>query len=228
MFVMGCQDAVHSVATAALSAVTTFITEVRDAPEIMALKPVISPMLSVMEKCLREGDEDMFIEGMDVIQECCTLEQPLINDHIEVIVQFIISIISNKEAESSVKKSAGQTLMNIIEYRPKLFAKKNLVAPTMTVLMDMVAKEESSAAGSLFTFAHAEDGVHEEDDDEEYNEEEDEKLDVQRLVQTIIDTMAIHVPSKYFVEPALALCSQVSDKMLSTTSEIILIYILLI
>lgn len=30
------------------------------------------------------GDEDIVIEALDVLQECVEMEQPLINDHIEV------------------------------------------------------------------------------------------------------------------------------------------------
>ena len=30
------------------------------------------------------GDEDVVIEALDVLQECVEMEQPLINDHIEV------------------------------------------------------------------------------------------------------------------------------------------------
>jgi hypothetical protein len=37
---------------------------------------------------------------------------------------------------------------------------------------------------------------------------EDDEENTQRLAQQIIDTMAIHVPSKYFSEPALQLCGQ--------------------
>lgn len=88
MFVMGCQDAVSNVATAALSATSAFIIELGNEPEIMILQKVINPMLDVMNKCLQAGDEDIVCEGLDVINECCMLEQPLINDHIEVTNSF--------------------------------------------------------------------------------------------------------------------------------------------
>ena len=96
--------------------------------------------------------------------------------------------------------------MNMIEFRPKLFAKKNLVGPTLTVFMEMIAKEDASAAGSLFSFTNPE--ILGDDDDDDDDEESD--LDIQRLAQTAIDMMAIHIPSKYFVDTALALCGQVS------------------
>lgn len=97
--------------------------------------------------------------------------------------------------------------MNLVENRPKLFGIANLVHPTLVVLMGMIAKEDSSAAGNLFSFTPANNGVL--DDNDEEDEDYSPELDVQRLAQTIIDTMAISVPSKYFAEPALALIAQV-------------------
>src|SRR5688572_21024817 len=115
-----------------------------------------------------------------------------------------MSIVQNKDHETAVKQSAGQTLMNIIEARPKLIAKKGLVGPTLAILMEMIAKEDSSAAGALFCFSTP-DGIL---DDEDDDEDESPDMDVQKLSQTIIDCMAINIPSKYFVEPALTLCAQ--------------------
>lgn len=120
-------------------------------------------------------------------------------------MQFCLSILASKDYESGVQQSAGQTLINIIEFRPKLMAKKNLVGPTLATLMEMIAKADSSAAGSLFSF-NAREGVL---GGEEESEDEDEpEMDIQRLAQTTIDCMAINIPSKYFIDPALALCAQ--------------------
>src|SRR5690349_18698249 len=84
MFVMGCQDPVPDVATAAMSATSAFIMELANEPEVMILQVVITPMLHVMNTCLQRGDDDLVIEGLDVVQECCNLDQPLVNDHLEV------------------------------------------------------------------------------------------------------------------------------------------------
>jgi hypothetical protein len=36
------------------------------------------------------GDEDIVVEALDVLQECIEMEQPLVNDHIEVRSPVII------------------------------------------------------------------------------------------------------------------------------------------
>jgi hypothetical protein len=111
-------------------------------------------MFAVMAKCLASGEDETVIVGLEVIQECTQLEQPIINDHLDVIVQFILGIIAKKEHEASLRNASAQTLMNIIEARPKLLAKKALVGPMLTILMEMIAKEDASAAGMLFAFSN--------------------------------------------------------------------------
>lgn len=207
MFEMGCQDASSKVAEAALSATACFIKELGSEGEIMTMGRVVSSMLAVMGKCLQNGSEDTVVEGLDVIQECCALDQPLVNDHLEPIIHFVMGILQSKgEYDSAVTQSAGQTLINIIEFRPKLLAKKNLVTPVLSALMDMIAKEDSAAAGSLFSFSNR-DGVLADGDDEN-DEDYSPEMDVQRLAQTIIDCLALNIPAKHFVSVALSMVAQ--------------------
>jgi len=70
-------------------------------------------------------------------------------------------------------------------------------------MVNIIARSTKSSAGSVFAYSNK-------DDDSEDEEEEDEEVALQRVAQTCLDTMAITISSKYFVEPALALCAQVS------------------
>ena len=117
-----------------------------------------------------------------------------------------MTILQTESYDAAVKQSAAQTLMSMIENRPKLIAKKELVTPLLTAMVDMVAKSDSSAAGSLFSFG--EDKVRNDDDDDEDDDDFSNAMDVHRQAQTIIDCMAINIPSKHFVMPALNLCAQ--------------------
>jgi hypothetical protein len=84
MFCLGCQDVVNDVAEAAMKATTAYITALANVPEVMELVQVITPIMNVLQGCLQRGDEEVVQEGLEVIQECFMMEQPLINDHIEV------------------------------------------------------------------------------------------------------------------------------------------------
>lgn len=84
MFIMGCQDASQAVAVAALKATGAYTCALANEDEALILRDVIAPMLHVMNLCLQKGDEEIVVEALDVIQECCYSDQPLVNDHIEV------------------------------------------------------------------------------------------------------------------------------------------------
>lgn len=143
---------------------------------------------------------------VDVSQE--TVFTPIYR--VQTIVPFLVTILQTESYDAPVKQSAGQTLIIMIENRPKLVAKKELVTPLLTAMVEMVAKSDSSAAGSLFSFGEnrgasgEEEGEDDEDDDDDFSN----AMDVHRLAQTIIDCMAMNIPSKHFVNPALTLCAQ--------------------
>jgi hypothetical protein len=80
----GCNDSSNEVAVAAVKSATVFIGALSDEPEVMAFEPVLAPAMSVMEKCLASGDEDVVAEGLDMFQECVSMDQPLVNNHAQV------------------------------------------------------------------------------------------------------------------------------------------------
>lgn len=89
MFIAGCQDASTTVAVDAMNAAANYFKFLVDqpseqSPEIMQMESVIVPMLVVMQGCLQRGDENIVAEGLVVFQEICNMDQPLINNHLEV------------------------------------------------------------------------------------------------------------------------------------------------
>lgn len=204
MFLMGCADPNTTVSIASMKSTASYIQAISNKPEVMKLQAVLTPMLTVMNQCLQAEDNDAVLVGLEVLTECVSQEQPLLNEHLEIITPFLISMMSNDELDDGIRQSAGQTLISFFEWRPKIMAKKNLVEPVLTALMMILAKDDKSAAGSLFSLAYEDKHVDDEDD-EDYNPDE---FDMQRLVQSCIDQMAIKLPSKYFVQSALNLCSQ--------------------
>jgi hypothetical protein len=120
------------------------------------------------------------------------------------MVQLCLNIMQGDNYETSVRNAAAETLLQMIEHRPKLIAKQNLVPPILGSLMDMISKSDVSAAGNLFSFADTAPVVAGEDDDED-----DDKFNVQRMAQSMIDQMAIFIPSKFFADPALDLVAKV-------------------
>jgi hypothetical protein len=171
----------------------------------MIFQGVISQLLHVMQKCLENGDEDVVAEGLDLIQECAAMEQPLVNDHIQNIVPFTVQIIGNFSLESSTRNAAGQTILSIIELRPKLLAKQNLIQPILEVFVQAIANSDSSGCGTLYSIGDRK-FEEEDDDDEEYTP----ATEVTEIAQMCLDRMALSMTSKSFAGPALSVVSDVS------------------
>ena len=55
MFTAGCQDPVNAVSISALAATAAYINALSNDPDVMLLKCVLTPMLSVMHACLQRG-----------------------------------------------------------------------------------------------------------------------------------------------------------------------------
>jgi hypothetical protein len=172
----------------------------------MIFQGVVSQLLHVMQKCLENGDEDVVAEGLDLIQECAAMEQPLVNDHIQNIVPFTVQIIGNFSLESSTRNAAGQTILSIIELRPKLLAKQNLVQPILEVFVQAIANSDSSGCGTLYSIG---DRKFEEDDDDD--EDYTPATEVTEIAQMCLDRMALSMTSKSFAGPALNVVSNVSS-----------------
>jgi hypothetical protein len=86
MFSTGCQDGSVDVAMAAMDAASALVSAIADEPEIMHFTGVITPMVTVMQRYLpSEEHEDIVVKGLNVLQECISNDQPLINDFIPVI-----------------------------------------------------------------------------------------------------------------------------------------------
>jgi hypothetical protein len=202
LIMQGCQDPSTKVAVEAMESTSNYVRNLGNTREIMHLVPVMRPLFEVMARCLANHDEDLVCEGLSLIQECFELEEPLINDFVEDIVNFSLSIVNGNDIEQDLMESAGQTLIATMQHRPKLFAKKGMVAPTLSVLMGIVARSDPAAFEALYQLADKRDD--DEDDDDEFNPEHSR----QKMAQMIMDYMAIHVPSKYFMDIALNMISQ--------------------
>lgn len=201
MMIVGCSDTVKDVKVQALKATTSFIQGMEDCPEVMAFEPVLRPLLGVMQVCMDDAPE-VVENGLWVIAEAVDKEQPLVNGHIDSLVPFIVHIIENDKIDFSVRSSAVQTLQALVEHRPKLISKANMVPPILQAMTNLIAAIDPTKAGKLFTMgANEKEGILEdEDEDEDYEDEEAQAL---RFPGFIIDTMAINIPQKYFNTPAL-------------------------
>jgi hypothetical protein len=160
---------------------------------------VISPLLIVMQRCLESGDDDVVAEGLELIQTCTAMEQPLVNDHIRSIISFTVQIIGNAELESATRNASHQTMLRIIQLRPKLLARQTLVQPLLEVFVQAIANSDSSGNGTLYTIGNRR--LQETDDDEDATG--------LREIAQYLDKMALSLTSRSFSGPVFSIVSRV-------------------
>ena len=203
MICSGFADSDSTVAVASLGALTAYMDAISDDPSVMVLQSTLSPMLEVMHKCIESGDEEVVAEGLDVIQECALMDSPILNDHIEHVVPFAVEVMKTIDYEVATRNAAGQAVLNIVENRPKLLAKKGMVEPVLGALVEMLASTDSSGTGTLFSMAEMQPQEEDDDDDDDYTPE----METQEIAQMCLDKMAFSITSRTFIGPALRICA---------------------
>ena len=195
----GLQSTSPDVVKASLNGMRDFMVSITDKDEVIQLQALIGPVLAATTNLLNAGDEDLVTDGIEVLQEASGIEKPIINDSIDQVVLLVVNILEHESIDPSIQQSAGSCLMSIIENRPKLIAKKGMVAPIVQTMVKIISKSDAPAAGSLYTMATDKKG-----DEESYDDDEGPA----EIAQTCLDLMACNVGAKYFAQPALSICAE--------------------
>jgi len=202
LFTVGIRDPDVTVRTSCFHAITIFIEQFNiddQNQNVMVLQPLLGVVLDTLTAQLANGNEDTVVDGLEIFSVCGQSRQPLINDIIPRLMAFLADVIcSDSITEEGTKNSAGDTFREIVVNRPKAVGKANLVHQCLGKLITKLAQIPGSAVGSIFNFNAS---LQEGDDDEE-----DPTVVTARIIQECIDSMAIHIPKKYFVDVALKMC----------------------
>lgn len=217
LLVAGCDDSVDSVAEAATAGVIKCIPTIEERQDIMDFSPVIPSFLEVIRRCIVNEEDTLVILGFQHLQMTFPFHQPLINDHIEAITTFILTLLldTTLDYDSSVKEEAINTLVNLIETLTKQFAKKKLIKPTLSMLMNRIAEEKGCVIKDFQDKRN--------DDIEEENEAIDHEEAPNDMIQTcheLIDVMAMTIPAKYFANTVFKMCEEALSSSSSSDIDI--------
>ncbi len=209
VLLIGCQDSADAIAEAALTAIAKCLPVLEHNSDLMALSPIFPPFLELLRRCLENGEDELVVSGFESLQETFSFEQPLINEHIEAIVRFILELLLDTELDHdrSVKDAASDTLVYLIERRGKQFVKKKLVKPTLLMLLGCIAQEN----GCVLQDSLSQQTRKREQGD--VNENEENENATLESCQSLIDKMAKVIPAKSFA----AIVFEMSDEAISST-----------
>ena len=206
MFINGFQDTASDVAMEALRATVVFVDMIIDKNEVQQLQIVINPLIALITSALQNGNEDLVRSAFEVLDAFMQSDKPIINDSIETIVTMCVNVLDARDVDPSIHTGAFQTLITAFECRPKLIAKKNMVAPIITAMVNIIARSDESI-NSLY-----QNRIDNNADDDDNDDDDDESP--AQLAKYCLDTMALSISAKHFAQPALSIiaeCFQSTD-----------------
>lgn len=193
VLVAGCEDSVYAVAKAAAAGVMNFISTLQAVKEgIMDFSPVIPSFLGVLRRFLANEEDALVILGFEHLQLIFTFPEPIINDHIEAIIEFIFSIFlySDRDYDRSLKDVAADTFISLLQTQE--FLKQEFIERTLSRLINRIAEEK----GCVVNLS-----------------QEDAKNNVIRYCHEMIGVMAEEIPANCFVDIAF----KIPEKALSSS-----------
>lgn len=165
---------------------------------------LVPGMLQVARACLEQGEEEIVSQVLDVFSELASTSTSVLTPTIPEVVQFCLQVLKSDALQSSTQDVAGMVVMALAEEKPKSLGKKGLVPDIVATLLHMMAVSQDNAAGELLSTFDGRDEEEDEEDDYDGPSGQD-------IAQRCLDALAIHVPSKYFYGPTMALIGQGLD-----------------
>ncbi|CAM9783964.1 unnamed protein product [Ascophyllum nodosum] len=165
----------------------------------MKFRSLVQPCLQVAKGCLLRGDDTTVSVTLEVFADLCSSPLSLVNAHADELVDFLLHILGDANAEMNLKDSSALVLTQLAEAKPKVLAKTGKVPIILRVLMNLIAEYKGSAANALFNYQAL--------DEDEDDDEEDDGPNSQSIAQACLDALALHLPTKHTFGPLMDLCN---------------------
>lgn len=110
--------------------------------EVKAFRDLLPAMVTVLQQCLTNGDEDDAAKGIEVFDNLLLIEAPLLSKHISQLIEFFVGISANKNHGDKVRVSALSFLMWTTVYQKNKLMKLRLVSPIINSIFPIAAEED--------------------------------------------------------------------------------------
>lgn len=223
---------VHKAAIQSLGQLMSFWAE--EEVEIDSLAPLLPTLLQVASRSASTNtanansgtggtavivDEDFLSTVLDVLYDLAYSSAQSLQVHMNVTIEFCLSVLRNTEFELRVRDAAALVIATTAEAKPKTFGRATeLLGYTLDTLFQLMQDSSESAAGALFESNPAwradliEDGANA-DDINDFDNDFDNPTETS-MAQGTLDMLACEIPKKYIWQPCLQRCL---ERMSNTT-----------
>jgi len=157
--------------------------------EVAIIEGFIPAMVGVIDKCLKKGDEDNVIAGMEVFNDLVESKVPVIHKHAEQLTKFNLKIAAAKdELPMTVRKQAANFATWMCKAKPKTVIKHNFVQPFLTLCINLVIESHADDSVSMPNSAAADDDASDEDEKTAF-------LSAIGIACDLLDELFLNIPS---------------------------------
>ncbi|KAL1920186.1 uncharacterized protein VTP21DRAFT_1332 [Calcarisporiella thermophila] len=125
----------------ALSKLAEYIEEDNKA-EAKMFRDLVPSMVTVLQQCIAEGDENGAEKGFELFDNCLMLEAPLLSDHLAQLIEFFLNVASNQQCDDSIRVMALSFMMWIPIYKKSKLRSLKLVTPIIQRILPIGAEDE--------------------------------------------------------------------------------------
>ena len=201
----GLTDENQKVQVSALKSLGNLMAYLADEDESVAVFAGLVPtFLQAASSCQSRNDEDAIQTVNDVMYDLSHSSCKEIAAHIPSFIGYALQVLGDKNLELTTRDSAALVISTLIEFKPKLVAKKANVDLLIETFMNLIEDAKESAAGAFFDNnpAWKEDAANEDDsDDEDYDGPTQ-----CGMAQGCLDMLACNLPQKYIFQPIITKC----------------------
>ncbi|KAK4088928.1 hypothetical protein Purlil1_6781 [Purpureocillium lilacinum] len=162
----------------AIGAILMIVEPEEDAQALQALQSFLPHMVNILKATVEAGDEESYKVIFEVFHSFLAYDSSILAVHLRDLLQFMIGLASNNNAEDDARTQALGFLIQCVRYRRmKIQAMRDMGAELMVKAMHIVTALDT-------------------DDD-------DEDMTPARTAISLIDTLASELPPRQVVVPLL-------------------------
>ncbi|KAK3303754.1 armadillo-type protein [Chaetomium strumarium] len=100
-----------------IGAMLLMFEPLEDEESVAKLQTLIPPMVDVLKDAVQSGDDEKTGQAFEVFQQFLAYESALLGKYLKDLVQFMIDLAANKQAEDDVRAQALAFLAQTVRYR---------------------------------------------------------------------------------------------------------------
>ncbi|GAM20378.1 hypothetical protein SAMD00019534_035530 [Acytostelium subglobosum LB1] len=146
----GLIDPVIRVRSSALRAVGSAMMAFSGQPDIIGkLINLLPPMIDVIKISIENMLEDDVITSYEVFDDLAESHSSDIVQQLPLICKFSLEVGSNSNIDPTIRTAAIEFLRTMVEYKPKVLKKSNLIQPLLQLLFHIMAAEGCNLSDEL-------------------------------------------------------------------------------